>query len=345
MPPAAEGERHLMAVVFLELTGYARLVSENEAKTLGFLKEIEGLLREETGSFKGQLVKFGLDGGSALFQTGVAALSFALKVQQRVATRNAKAPRMNRFHLRMGIHLGDVVMREKDQPVGDAVNIATQIRPLADPGGIAITDTIYYQVKNQLSIKGTFRSVRGPDLPPNLQVFLIPPVGTFFVFWNLGKHSDRVAALILGLLLLGAGAAFYLNRDTSRRMALMTLGTDGDTDSLQVAHLLQEELDQAFAGVPRIQWVGHDGVLYLLSHVPGSSLDAKTVQAAKQGGLKYFLDSRLNRTPEKHWRFKYRILSVRTLAMVGSGTLEAADPESLAQELRRQVTDWAAKAF
>jgi hypothetical protein len=31
--------------------------------------------------------------------------------------------------------------------------------------------------------------------------------------------------------------------------------------------------------------------------------------------------------------------------MVGSGGLEGADSESLAQELRRQVTDWAARTF
>lgn len=260
-------KRYLMAVVFLDLTGYTRLMSKSEAMALNILQELEKLLREEIIPFRGHIVKFGADGVFATFPTGVSAVAFAIKVQKRIAQRNEKATKAERFQVRIGIHLGDV-MRERGQLVGDAVNIATQIKPMGDPGGIAMTDTIHSQVKNQLSIKGTFVSAAHHDLPEHLQVFLVPPQGKVFMFWNIGKHLGRTLALLIAGTLAFSGTFFFLNRDTSQRMALFTVAA-ADPDSQNMASSLREEMDQDLTGIPRLQWIGQEGALFLLSQVPG----------------------------------------------------------------------------
>src|SRR5579863_10554628 len=87
--PSAK-KRYLMAVVFLDLTGYTRLMAKSEAIALKILQELEKLLREEIPPFRGHIVKFGPDGVFGAFPTGVSAVAFALKVQKRIATRNEK---------------------------------------------------------------------------------------------------------------------------------------------------------------------------------------------------------------------------------------------------------------
>jgi hypothetical protein len=55
------------------------------------------------------------------------------------------------FHIRIGIHLGDIVILG-DDILGDGVNIASRIEPLASPDGICITEAVYQSVKSKLKL-------------------------------------------------------------------------------------------------------------------------------------------------------------------------------------------------
>ena len=73
-----------------------------------------------------------------------------IEIQEAIAKRNSANPSQGNFQLRIGIHAGDVVRRD-DDVIGDGVNIAARIVPLAGAGGICISQQVFDQVENRLA--------------------------------------------------------------------------------------------------------------------------------------------------------------------------------------------------
>ena len=83
------------------------------------------------------------DGFFIEFASAVQAVSCAKAIQE--------ANDLGRLPLRIGIHVGDVVV-QGDDLMGDGVNVAARIEGIADPGGIAITRAVHEQVRDKLDL-------------------------------------------------------------------------------------------------------------------------------------------------------------------------------------------------
>lgn len=57
--------------------------------------------------------------------------------------------------LRIGIHFSNVVCAE-GALLGEALNVAMRIEPLVKPGGIAVSERVYYDVRNKPYIEAEF---------------------------------------------------------------------------------------------------------------------------------------------------------------------------------------------
>jgi tetratricopeptide (TPR) repeat protein len=79
----------------------------------------------------GRIVKTTGDGFLAEFQSAVAAVRCAVQFQVGVPHVTVSDPPERR--VRVGIHIGDVIVEERDI-YGDGVNIAARLEGLADPG-------------------------------------------------------------------------------------------------------------------------------------------------------------------------------------------------------------------
>jgi hypothetical protein len=67
----------------------------------------------------------------------------AIDIQERMARFNAALNENQRMQLRIGVHLGEVIVDEEDQNIfGDGVNLAARIQSIADPGGIAVSRAV-----------------------------------------------------------------------------------------------------------------------------------------------------------------------------------------------------------
>jgi TolB-like protein/Flp pilus assembly protein TadD len=131
------------------MVGFSALAQRDEAMALELLEEHRSLLRAAFLKHQGREVKTIGDGFLVEFGSAVAAVNCAIEIQEAVARRNTDASADRLFTVRIGVHLGDVLLRG-DDIVGDGVNIAARIEPLADSGGIAVTQQVYDQVYNKI---------------------------------------------------------------------------------------------------------------------------------------------------------------------------------------------------
>ncbi len=144
----ADGRR-LVAIVFTDIVGYTQLSQTDEPAALRLLQEHDRLLRPILDIHGGRRVKSMGDGMLIEFPNALAAVECGVDFQRHVHERNARAGSPP-LRLRIGIHVGDVQRRGSDI-LGDAVNIASRIEPLADPGGICLTEQAVDLVRHRVA--------------------------------------------------------------------------------------------------------------------------------------------------------------------------------------------------
>ncbi len=143
-------QRKLAAIMFTDMVGYSALSQRDEALALELLAEHRILLRGIFLRHEGREIKTTGDGFLLEFPSALAAVRAAVEMQHALHERNESCAAERRVRVRIGIHVGDVVMSDGDIH-GDGVNIAARIEPLAAAGGICISEDVARPVRNKLS--------------------------------------------------------------------------------------------------------------------------------------------------------------------------------------------------
>jgi TolB-like protein len=173
--------------MFTDIVGYTALTQRNESATMRLLEEHRRLIRPSFASHGGREIKTTGDGFLVEFQSALDAVLCAVAIQHMMHDR--KVARGDALSLRIGIHIGDVIEKGKDI-LGDAVNIASRLEPLAEPGGICISGQVFDQVQNKSDLpfvslgEKTLKNVSKP-----VQVYSVR------VPWEQPSPSKEVAPL------------------------------------------------------------------------------------------------------------------------------------------------------
>lgn len=199
--------------MFTDMVGYSALTQQNEALALQLLEEHRRIVRPILAQHGGREIKTIGDAFLVEFSSALAAATCAIELQRSLHENNTTAAVDHQVRLRIGLHAGDVIFKENDV-FGDGVNIAARIEPLADAGGICLSEDVARQIQNKLSF--ALRKLGAGELK-NIAM----PVAIYRVILPWQKHrrqlSDRLSFLLgkksarralgagtLGLILLAA---------------------------------------------------------------------------------------------------------------------------------------------
>jgi class 3 adenylate cyclase len=142
--------RQTAAIMFTDMVGYTVLAQRNERLALRLLEEHRRFLRSIFPTHEGQEIKTMGDGFLVRFHSALGAVRCAIEIQKRLARQNATGKAGGQFQLRIGIHLGEVVLREGDL-FGEGVNLAARLEPMAEPGGICFSQQVFDQVRRAIT--------------------------------------------------------------------------------------------------------------------------------------------------------------------------------------------------
>jgi adenylate cyclase len=137
--------------MFTDMVGYTALGQRDETLSLALVGEQRKLLRPIFQRHNGREVKTIGDAFLVEFPSALDAVRCAYDIQRATREFNVSLPSEKRVHLRVGVHLGDVVESQGDIS-GDAVNVASRIESLADDGGVCLTQQVYDHVKGKFEL-------------------------------------------------------------------------------------------------------------------------------------------------------------------------------------------------
>src|SRR5256884_2912239 len=140
--------------MFTDMVGYTALGQRNESLSLALVEEQRRLIRSILSKHNGREVKTIGDAFLVEFLSAMDAVRCAYDIQRITREFNISEPVEHKLHLRIGVHLGDVVESEGDIS-GDAVNVASRIESLANSGGVCLTRQVYDQVQNKFELPMT----------------------------------------------------------------------------------------------------------------------------------------------------------------------------------------------
>jgi adenylate cyclase len=144
-------ERKLAVILAADIAGYSALMEADEAGTFDRVRAgHKELFEPEINKHHGRIFKLMGDGLLAEFGSVVDAVECAVTLQRGMTERNASVPEANRFEIRIGINLGEVIVEGEDR-YGEGVNVAARLQELADPGGICVSGKVSREVEKKLA--------------------------------------------------------------------------------------------------------------------------------------------------------------------------------------------------
>jgi adenylate cyclase len=147
----SQAERRLVAIFAADVDGYSRLVEQDESGTIQTLTAHREIMDRLIGAHGGRIANTAGDSVLAEFGSIVNAVQCAATVQEKLAEANKDVPDGHRVQFRIGIHVGDVIVRAGDL-LGDAVNIAARLQSLAKPSSICLSGSAHEFVRKILPL-------------------------------------------------------------------------------------------------------------------------------------------------------------------------------------------------
>jgi class 3 adenylate cyclase len=144
-------KRRLTCILAADAVGYSQQMGRDEEGTIRVLAAHRAVIDGIIGFHEGRIVSTAGDSVIAEFPSAVDSVRCAVEIQDALKTRNDALPEHRQMRFRIGVNLGDVVVKNDDL-LGDGVNVAARLETMAEPGGICISSSVYDQITGKLDL-------------------------------------------------------------------------------------------------------------------------------------------------------------------------------------------------
>ena len=174
-------------ILFTDIVGYSKLTGDDQSLALELLNEHDKIIEPIIKRYQGTIVKRIGDAIVAIFDETKQMIQVSIEIQQSLKNRNNRNIKSRQLVLRIGLHYGTISIQDQEIH-GKGYDLASEIEPICEYGGIAISDAVYSQSHedNELIVQGINNH------------FFIHPIAEF----NFKSHSKPVLVYKLYLNLL-----------------------------------------------------------------------------------------------------------------------------------------------
>ena len=297
----AQTERRLAAIMLADIAGYSALMEREESRTFARIQALrEQVINPKVAEFGGRVIKTTGDGFLAEFPSPTAALGCGITIQRMNFAQEATKDEAERFHLRIGINLGDII-NDGDDVSGDGVNVAARLEPLAPLDGICVSGAVRDQVREDLGVvledlgEQQVKNISRPIRAYRINLANVPVARLARRRRSSGRPWIAATASVALVVLLGVGGLLYLNktgRPTTPPLSLVVLpfqsvGHDPDQDAF--ADGLTVDLTNA---------LGHISGSFVISSSTALTYKGKPIdvrQIGRELGVRYALEGNIQK--------------------------------------------------
>jgi len=145
------------AVMISDMSGFTVLTERyGPVHYLSMIRRMQMTMKPIIESFNGTVVKFEADNCFAYFETPRDAVQAAISFNLAFNAANTLTPDELDISISTGIDYGDILLLEKEDMFGQAVNIASKLgEDIADSGDILVTDDVMALIPKEAGINAT----------------------------------------------------------------------------------------------------------------------------------------------------------------------------------------------
>ncbi len=137
---AASQPRKLATIVALDVAGYSARTEADEAKTAAEIGVLRKVVEAVAAAHGGRIFNTAGDGFMLEFGSSLAAVEAALELAEKCEPR-----------VRVGVHVGDVVVQRNGDLLGHGVNVAARLMARSSPGGALMSADVRRMIRGPVA--------------------------------------------------------------------------------------------------------------------------------------------------------------------------------------------------
>lgn len=351
-------QRRLAAIMAADVVGYSSLMGSDETGVLSALKTLRiEIFDPAIARHHGRLVKLMGDGALVEFASVVDAVNCGVEIQRAMAEAAPGLANGSRLQLRIGINLGDVMIADGDL-YGDGVNVASRIEGLADPGGVAVSESVAQQA--MAKVDAEFEDL-GPKTLKNIaepvRVFRVMPDGAPASEQRSNKLPLMTGVSVLVCLGVASLIAWWISFDhePSDAMTFDEAALLSEPTGPTVAVLPFQNLSNTDARDLLAVGIGEDIIVELGSYQDLNVLSRQSTHSVEPGesdpssirqkfGADYVLEGSVRQVADR-LRVTARLIDTTSGHQVWSGAYEESLTTSNILDVQLSITEKVASAL